>query len=731
MKKPQTTILHKNKSYISHENLRCRVLFGPSTVLETLSVTIYEPSRNAKSQIRRSIMSSHCNVCDLLTFSRKRLRNGELRKPQWIPKDKLLSSSNKGCAVCKSLRQSVAAHIRWEKLSAIQFDSTFVTGTVTIRLRHIKSDVQKDITSTAQKAAELDTLPCELSKIVLFSPKRDRIPSLGAIGSAKHSYPSFAFKDRVRLIKSWIAECQREHPDCREKRKTPRSLPTRVLDVGDEEHEPYLYLTRGESAEYTALSHCWGPPERRSKQLLTRRVSFSQHCNAISLESMPKTFRDAVVITRALGIRYLWIDSLCIMQDDSMDWEFESSRMAQVYRNALITLAADWASNSDDGCFSPESDRKRNVASVPFKDPSDGRTYHIISRLLDEGCSIPTKETLCCHAEESISILNTRAWSLQEWLLSRRLIRFAKTELIWECITKSQCECRLREWKTFEEEKPLRELKHWISSGINISRADGWMGLVENYTSREITKISDRLPALSGLAAAIWNPSLAYYAGFWNVKLLSQITWRVVEKCNPGSPTHWERESKRHPTYYAPSWSWASVTGAVKFADLSEDWGSNDKIASIKQIVSKPATANPFGPVSEATLIMEAWVVEIDIVIVHSTTGPLDDKNSRVSKFVVRPKGVSEQPSLSETIQPDVLPPSNNELNDSNHSKFLLIFLYRRVHEKTSIARALVVKLVNDNIQNEESYQRVGYFECGDSWQVWEKHSTRKIITIK
>jgi Heterokaryon incompatibility protein (HET) len=601
-------------------------------------------------------MSSACGICRLLTFTRKRLRNGQLRDSKWIPKESILKTSDKGCDVCRLLRRAISVHIPWEKFDSFRLDSTYVAGTVTIHLRRFNHE--NKITSATKESAGDDISSSAVSKIALFTPKGNRIPSLGAIGPAKYGYPSISFDDRVRLIKLWIAECQREHPGCKEKHKAARSLPTRVLDVGDEEHDPYLYSSNGECEEYIALSHCWGTPEKRSKQLLTRRASFPQYCNAIPLHTMPKTFIDAVLVTRALGVRYLWIDSLCIVQDDLKDWELESSRMADVYRNASITLAADWASNSDDGCFSPYSDRKSTVASIAIKDPLDSRTHNIIARLLSDGSLIPTRETLCCHAEESNSALNTRAWSLQEWLLSRRLIRFTKSELIWECMTKTQCECRIRQWRTFEEEKPLRELKIWINTDVKLSKAGEWLGLVENYTSREITKISDRLPALSGVAAALWSPSISYHAGIWSPQFLSHMSWRTVAKRASECPMRWERESRRHPTYYAPSWSWASVTGAVKFAEHFADWASTDNVACVKQVVSQPATANPFGPVSEAKLIVEAKVTEIDIVIVDSLTGTQTEKDWTSTSFAVKPKGAAVSPDLSEIIQPDVLPPS-------------------------------------------------------------------------
>jgi Heterokaryon incompatibility protein (HET) len=167
-----------------------------------------------------------------------------------------------------------------------------VPGAVCLRLQHNSGTYQE-------------------STIILFTDKKDHPESVLSIGQARKAHKTRNFDNQIRWIKSRISNCQKEHPACFS-RNPSHVLPTRVVYVGSSEREPFLYTTKGESAPYVALSHCWGPEERRKRQLMTKRSSIKHYSRLIALKEMPKTFKDAVAVTRALGIRYIWIDSLCL-----------------------------------------------------------------------------------------------------------------------------------------------------------------------------------------------------------------------------------------------------------------------------------------------------------------------------------------------------------------------------------------------------------------------------------
>ena len=163
----------------------------------------------------------------------------------------------------------------------------------------------------------------------------------------------------METISRWITVCNEGH--CRElpshtgstfplcQRAEIEPLPTRVLDLGSggTNEDPALVETSGLTARYVCLSHCWG----RSQCIKTTRSTYDKWKSGVPWSMLPRTYQDAIVITRRLGIHYIWIDSLCIIQDDSADWERESSQMASIYGNSFLTIAATFAADGNGGCF--------------------------------------------------------------------------------------------------------------------------------------------------------------------------------------------------------------------------------------------------------------------------------------------------------------------------------------------------------------------------------------------
>jgi len=123
-------------------------------------------------------------------------------------------------------------------------------------------------------------------------------------------------------------------------------LPTRLLDVGGNNgNKRRLIIANRDTTMYAALSHCWG----KVRPLTTTSTNLNQHLISIPLSSMPEMFQDAVIASRELGIRYLWIDSLCIIQDSVEDWELECSKMGRIYQGSIVTICAPAAPNSSSG----------------------------------------------------------------------------------------------------------------------------------------------------------------------------------------------------------------------------------------------------------------------------------------------------------------------------------------------------------------------------------------------
>lgn len=154
------------------------------------------------------------------------------------------------------------------------------------------------------------------------------------------------------IILKWIDKCVRWHEKCSHSESDDGDFksPTRLLDLGVNGSST-IHLRNGHDylGRYATLSHYWG----KSPSTTTTRATLSSRMNGFNTSILSRTMRDAVAITRSIGIQYLWIDALCIVQDDFEDWAREAVTMAQVYTQSFITIAASSSADGDGGCFQP------------------------------------------------------------------------------------------------------------------------------------------------------------------------------------------------------------------------------------------------------------------------------------------------------------------------------------------------------------------------------------------
>ena len=221
-------------------------------------------------------------------------------------------------------------------------------------------------------------------------------------------------------MRYWINDCVENHGRCHE--NYPAHCPTRLLDLvrfwssGD-----IVLVERVEDPDeyipYTTLSHCWGASA--SGPLTTTLANIASRKERIRFDELPLTFQDAVITTRKLKIPYLWIDSLCIVQDSPSDWEQEAARMAKVYAGSICTLSALGSEDSNGGFF-----------RVAEKETDFVFRYDL---------SLGSQRIRVFPCEPNDSVLDgplmDRAWTLQERELSNRILHFSRNELLWECKT--------------------------------------------------------------------------------------------------------------------------------------------------------------------------------------------------------------------------------------------------------------------------------------------------------
>lgn len=310
-------------------------------------------------------------------------------------------------------------------------------------------------------------------------------------------------------------------------------LPTRVIDVGpsDGSKTPYVYISNaGERHQYAALSHRWGntdPLTTTTQNLVERRLGLPS-------SEMSQTFRDAITIARNLGVRYLWIDSLCILQDSFEDWALESSRMGAIYRKSLFTIAAVEAEDSTSGCFAS----REGLLNRPCKLRLDVKEWTFPQK--GEIYALSARQSLEYDIWRRRGPLDTRRWVLQEQLLPPRIINYTKGEVYWDCMTQE-----ISERNPDGLESGYRQDTDYIQSfkagiggflGLQSEAKEvgtnrhsfhrAWHLLVQEYTCRGLTKESDTMAALYGIITEMQKATGdVFLIGLWQQYIWMDLLW--------------------------------------------------------------------------------------------------------------------------------------------------------------------------------------------------------------
>ncbi|KAK3298672.1 heterokaryon incompatibility protein-domain-containing protein [Chaetomium fimeti] len=397
----------------------------------------------------------------------------------------------------------------------------------------------------------------------------------------------------IQRASKWLAHCvDHDKEEC--KILNPSFTPRRLLNVGTGEQngEPFLFEPTVPTL-YVCLSYCWGPDA--ADVLTTTKHNLQAHYQAVPLVAVPQTVRDTVTLCRGLKLENLWVDSLCIAQDDTQDWLQQSAEMRDIYANAHLTIAAEEPASCKLGFLGEQQFGKpgwQRVFTTHVPKEAGGPDNQLILRPVEEG------ETITSGRDERCS-LDSRGWCLQESILPTRRLCFNGKEMSWECGRRRICECGHALWGITARPISYGNVGARIKQGYQKGRwdkctpRDDWKEMVEDYSRRSLSKKTDKLSAISGLAKLFvgapweqkpyWYPgggplalprTLAltvdnYKAGLWMNTFISDLAWWLVE---PGS------ENSGPVPYSAPSWSWASVDGPVRF-QYSEAAYSRDPTA--------------------------------------------------------------------------------------------------------------------------------------------------------
>ena len=324
-------------------------------------------------------------------------------------------------------------------------------------------------------------------------------------------------------------------------------VPTRLLRIEDNGERVELSSPSHICVEYACLSHCWG----LTQPLLLNSHTSTKLRKGVSKGNLPRSFQDAIWLTHQLGLQYLWIDSLCILQDNAEDWARESSHMDKVYQNATITIAASQASDSSKGFL----DRNLPRVYTPTHISIGGIHGHAL--LFPIPLKFAGNPNLLAEMEEEP--LTARGWVLQERYMARRTIHFTQDQVFLEC-----------EGNLLAEESGFRislPMQSPFTLSANTRENPAWTKVVERYSRRRLTREQDKLPALAGMAAYFSsisevktsNPGKRYLAGLWSTDIVKHLCWKVVYQDSPGA---------RPMKYRAPTWSWASIDGPITFQEV-------------------------------------------------------------------------------------------------------------------------------------------------------------------
>lgn len=389
----------------------------------------------------------------------------------------------------------------------------------------------------------------------------------------------------LEFLRARLHSCDTFHHTCKISRNN--KLPSRLVDVGPDDEHIRLRETEGERGEYAALSYCWG---ESSIQLKATGPTLDKMKNHIPPEQLPKTIRDAMKLTRMLGLNYIWIDCLCILQDSDPDWESEAAKMGQYYQWANLTVSASAAVSASCGLFGTRP-KVSQPKQIQFRD-SDGSLHPLFAQ--------SRNIQLWTDRIDSLGPLSERGWTFQEHALSGRIIHFTEGEMIWEC-----------PWEmTSEDGHPIRNTCHSMIKEFQEKRLEApekyWRSLVRAYSGRRLSYSKDRLPAIAGVAEQYCKlTGQEYLAGLWRDSLPVDLVW---------SSWGWEEVDKPPRVLVGPSWSWASIEGGVAF--IAEPIGyvfPAEVHATVHNVHCSVPGNNTFGQVKQGTLDITGPVLEMEV----------------------------------------------------------------------------------------------------------------------
>ncbi|KAI4130659.1 MAG: hypothetical protein LQ338_001636 [Usnochroma carphineum] len=418
-----------------------------------------------------------------------------------------------------------------------------------------------------------------------------RLPSYST-GSAQSWY----------FAKIWYELCLKHHDSCNRKRRElsdgTQWYPTRLIKISRRTNVLRLILTEKErpNAPYLTLSHCWG----KADIIQLTQSSMSDFLHDIPYRKLPKTFQNAISAARNIGLYYIWIDSLCIIQrEESLaDWKIEAAKMDKVYSHAVLNIAATGASDGSRGLFFP---RRADTMELPEirLDWSFKKKFSHRFTLLDMD--------YWRHLVQDEPLIR-RAWVVQERLLAPRVLHCGSGQLFWECSQLDASEdfpMGLPPILVRSNQESLFKLfddfvMHFTDWEHPTAAHAVWQRALSSYTRASLTKSEDKLIALAGIASEL-SPNLSdgYVAGLWKEYMATELLWYV----------DLDTVRTMQEKYRAPTFSWASIDGAV----IPGEWQKDDILVEVLDAQATTEMSSPFSSVQSGGVRLRGTVKRVSI----------------------------------------------------------------------------------------------------------------------
>ena len=487
-----------------------------------------------------------------------------------------------------------------------------------------------------------------------------------------------ASPEAFELSRKWISTCASSHPLCRP--PPSQFMPTRVLGVS----EPVVRLCESFDIgknEWCALSYVWGGDQ----PVKTTRALLHEHYNGIALDRLPQALRDAVRVCRALRVSYLWIDALCIVQDDPADLRNELARMPEIYQYATATISAASSTKADDGFLFQRGHWYRQCPPVRLQAVTES----------GERVTAFAYEKRVWESEP----IGWRAWTYQEYALSPRVLSYRSTLLEWSCRTLVDSYGLLEPTTLLRNSRDVPEPPYSLS-------ATPWSDTVEGYSLRRLTFGSDKLRALSAIARVFHRETgKKYLAGLWEEDFPLGLCW--FPAMHSGSP-----RIPRPAEYRAPSWSWACIDSPVAYL-VPHPSGQNHLKATRCEVLSAVVTPTYAGG-------------EFDSIISGSLTirGAIKALSSSVH-VDWRLDGIETQ--VGEHTVVVTLDAEDRVERGRILSLLLLAEFFEDEDEDESVLPAYVGLLLEETGQR-DTLRRLGSFQCCNGAEFGEGHDRCKAI---